>query len=49
MLRREGWMVSKKRVRRWYRLEGLQLRMRMRPRKHMCLRRGAVLQAQRTN
>ena len=23
MLRREGWLVNKKRVRRWYRLEGL--------------------------
>ena len=30
MLRREGWQVNRKRVRRLYRLEGLQLRMRMR-------------------
>jgi putative transposase len=49
MLRREGWPVNKKRVRRLYRLEGLQLRMRMRRRKHMCLHRGVVPQAQRTH
>lgn len=49
MLRREGWLVNKKRVRRLYRLEGLQLRMRIRRRKHMCLHRGAVPQAQRTH
>jgi putative transposase len=48
MLRREGWAVNKKRVYRWYRLEGLQLRMRVRRRKHMCLHRGPVPQAQRT-
>jgi putative transposase len=42
MLRREGWLVNKKRVRRLYRLEGLQLRMRIRRRKHMCLHRGPV-------
>lgn len=42
MLRREGWHVNKKRVRRLYRLEGLQLRMRIRRRKHMCLHRGPV-------
>ena len=40
MLRREGWLVNIKRVRRLYRLEGLQLRMRIRRRKHMCLHRG---------
>jgi len=33
VLRREGWMVNRKRVRRLYRLEGLQLRMRVRRRK----------------
>ncbi len=33
-------MVNIKRVRRLYRLEGLQLRMRIRRRKHMCLHRG---------
>jgi putative transposase len=49
MLRREGWKVNKKRVHRWYRLEGLQLRMRVRRRKHMCLHRGPVPQAQRTH
>jgi putative transposase len=40
LLRREGWMVNRKRVRRLYRLEGLQVRMRMRRRKHMALHRG---------
>jgi putative transposase len=40
MLRREGWRVNKKRVRRLYRLEGLQLRMRVRRRKHIALHRG---------
>lgn len=44
-----GLVVNKKRVRRLYRLEGLQLRMRIRSRKHMCLHRGAVPQAQRTH
>jgi putative transposase len=49
MLRREGWPVNKKRVHRWYRIEGLQLRMRVRRRKHMCLHRGPVPQVQRTH
>jgi len=49
MLRREGWLVNKKRVRRLYRLEGLQLRTRIRRRKHMCLHRGTPPQAQRTH
>jgi putative transposase len=40
LLRREGWQVNKKRVRRLYRLEGLQLRMRVRRRKHIALHRG---------
>ncbi len=40
MLRREGWPVNKKRVRRLYRLDGLQIRTRIRRRKHMCLHRG---------
>lgn len=35
LLRREGWLVNRKRVRRLYRLDGLQLRMRVRRRKHM--------------
>lgn len=49
MLRREGWPVNKKRVRRLYRLEGLQLRTRIRRRKHMCLHRGVVPLAKRTH
>jgi len=35
MLRREGWPVNRKRVHRLYRLQGLQVRMRVRRRKHM--------------
>lgn len=42
LLRREGWVVNKKPVRRLYRLEGLQLRMRVRRRKHQALHRGAA-------
>src|SRR5262249_33327979 len=42
LLRREGWRVNKKRVRRLYRLEGLQLPMRIRRRKHMALHGGIV-------
>jgi len=49
MLQREGWRVNKKRVRRLYRLEGLQLRTRIRRRKHLCLHRGVVPQAKRTH
>ena len=40
LLRREGWRVNFKRVRRLYRLEGLQLRLRPRRRKHISLHRG---------
>jgi putative transposase len=40
LLRREGWPVNKKRVRRLYRLDGLQLRMRVRRRTHIALHRG---------
>ena len=40
LLSRDGWPVNKKRVRRLYRLEGLQLRMRVRRRKHIALHRG---------
>ncbi len=40
LLRREGWLVNRTRVRRLYRLEGLQLRMRVRRRKHIALHRG---------
>jgi putative transposase len=42
MLRREGWRDNKKRVHRLYRLEGLQVRMRMRQKKRLGLHRGAV-------
>ncbi len=49
MLRREGWLVNKKRVRRWYRLDGLQLRMRVRRRKHQCLQRGPAPTAVRVH
>jgi putative transposase len=49
MLRREGWPVNRKRVRRLYGLQGLQLRMRIRRRKHMCLHRGPAPQATRTH
>ena len=42
MLRREGWPVNKKWVRRLYRIDGMQLRTRTRRRKHMCLHRGPV-------
>ena len=38
--RREGWRIHVQRVRRWYRLEGLQRRMRIRRRKHIALHRG---------
>jgi len=40
LLRREGWLVNRKRVRRLYHLDGLQLRMRVRRRKHIALHRG---------
>ena len=40
LLRREGWRINRKRVRRLYRLDGLQLRMRVRRRKHIALHRG---------
>ena len=40
VLRREGWKVNHKRVRRLYRLEGLQVRMRNRRRKRLSLHRG---------
>lgn len=40
LLRREGWPVNRKRVWRLYRLDGLQLRMRVWRRKHMALHRG---------
>lgn len=49
MLRREGWKVNRKRVYRWYCFEGLQIRLRVRRRKHMSLHRGPVPQARRTH
>src|SRR5262249_57768305 len=36
------WVVNRKRVRRLYRLDGLQVRMRVRRRKHMALHRGSA-------
>ena len=42
MLRREGWIVNHKRVHRLYRLEGLQVHMRIRRRKRVSLHRGPV-------
>ena len=47
MLRREGWPVNYKRVHRLYQMEGLQVRMRVRRRKHMCVQRGVVPRATR--
>ena len=44
LLRREGWRVNHKRVHRLYRLEGLQLRTRIRRRKHRALHRGRAPQ-----
>lgn len=46
MLRREGWLVNKKRVHRLYRAEGLQVRMRVRRRKRLSLHRGPAPRAQ---
>jgi len=40
LLRREVWLVNRKRVRRLYRPDGLQVRMRVRRCKHMALHRG---------
>jgi putative transposase len=42
LLRREGWFVNRKRVHRLYRLDGLQVRMRVRRRKRLSLQRGPV-------
>ena len=49
MLKREGWAVGKKRVYRLYRLEGLQLRMKVRRRKRIALLRGKVVPATGAN
>lgn len=40
LLRREGWLINRKHVRRLYRLDGVQLSMRVRRRKHIALHRG---------
>lgn len=40
LLTREGWQVGRKRVHRLYKLEGLQVRMRVRRRKRISLHRG---------
>lgn len=49
LLRRDGWSVNMKRVRRLYRLEGLQLRHRVRRRKHASLHRGIPPAASRAH
>lgn len=49
LLRREGWRINLKRVRRLYRLEGLQLRYRLRRRKHASLHRGIPPAASRAH
>jgi putative transposase len=49
LLRREGWHVNMKRVRRLYRLDGLQLRLRVRRRKHASLHRGIPPAASRAH
>ena len=45
MLQREGWSVGKKRALRLYRLEGLQLRMKVKRRKRISLQRGRPMPA----
>ncbi len=42
---RVGWRVNMTRVRRLYRLEGLQVRLRVRKRRHRSLHRGPVATA----
>ena len=49
MPKREGWVVGKKRVYRLYRLEGLQLRMKVERRKHINLQRGRPLHSLQTS
>lgn len=48
-LRREGWMVNRKRVHRLYCLEGLQVRMRVRRRKRLSLHRGPAPRPEAAN
>lgn len=45
MLKREGWEIGKQRVYRLYRLEGLQLRMKVKRRKRISLQRGRPVPA----
>jgi putative transposase len=45
MLKREGWAAGKKRVYRLYRLEGLQLRMKVKRRRRISLQRGRPVPA----
>jgi putative transposase len=47
LLRREGWRDGRNRVHRLYKLEGLQVRMRVRRRKRMSLHRGPALVPER--
>jgi putative transposase len=49
LLRRDGWQVNLKRVRRLYRLEGLQLRYRLRRRKRVSVHRGIPPAASRAH
>ncbi len=49
LLLRDGWRVNMKRVRRLYRLDGLQLRFRMRRRKRASLHRGIPPAASRAH
>jgi putative transposase len=49
LLRREGWLINRKRVHRLYRLDGLQVRMRVRRRKRLSLHRGPVPQPTAAN
>lgn len=49
LLRREGWSINHKRVHRLYRLEGLQVRMRVRRRKRLSLHRGPAPAPRRNN
>jgi putative transposase len=48
-LRREGWAINRKCVRRLYHLEGLQVWMRVRWRKRLSLHRGPVPQPMAAN
>jgi putative transposase len=49
MLKLERWEICKKRVYRLYRLEGLQLRMKIKRRKRISLQRGRPTPATRPN